>query len=150
MDLFQYDTASDIPSAAFGKTVLYGRVERVVDGDTIRIRYETRGHLEWYPYLFHNFCFATICLSNRHYPFFPIQRRSSFINGSKKNIADHTISVRLYGVDAPELGKYGNPSMPYADEAKKFTKSLVEQKIVRVKLLNRDRYARVIGRVTVR
>jgi len=58
--------------------------------------------------------------------------------------------VRLYGIDAPELGKYGNPSMPFADEARKYTQSLVDEKIVQVKMLRRDRYARVIGRVTVR
>jgi len=56
----------------------------------------------------------------------------------------------MYAVDSPELGKFGNPSMPFAEEAKKFTQSLVDDEIVSVKLLRRDQYSRVIGKVTVR
>jgi endonuclease YncB( thermonuclease family) len=42
--IYQYDTAYDIPSKAFDRNaVLYGRVEKVVDGDTIRIRYGVQG-----------------------------------------------------------------------------------------------------------
>ncbi len=86
----------------------------------------------------------------RHLPLFPIQQSSSDIDSSKKNLADHTISVRLYGVDAPEIGKFGKPSMPFAEDAKKFTQSLVDDEIVGVKMFRRDQYSRVIGKVTVR
>jgi endonuclease YncB( thermonuclease family) len=81
---------------------------------------------------------------------FPLLQSSSYYDKTKKNIADHTISVRLYGVDTPELGKFGKPAMPLADEAKEFTKSLVGDKVVRVKMLKRDRYSRVVGKVTTR
>lgn len=38
--LFKYKTASDIPEKAFkNHKVIYGRVEKIVDGDTFRIRH---------------------------------------------------------------------------------------------------------------
>ena len=40
--------------------------------------------------------------------------------------------------------------MPLADEATEWTKKLVDQKMVRVKLLSRDQYQRVVGKVSVR
>uniref|UniRef100_A0A7S2UCP4 TNase-like domain-containing protein n=1 Tax=Attheya septentrionalis TaxID=420275 RepID=A0A7S2UCP4_9STRA len=116
----RYNTAGEIPAPWFRKhTVLYGRVVKVVDGDTFRIR---------------------------HYPLYPLVRSSSY----QGRLSDHTISVRIYGVDAPELGKFGKPAMPEAETAKQYTANLVDGKIVRVKLLRRDQYNRAVGKVTVR
>ena len=43
------------------------------------------------------------------------------------------------------LAKRGRPAMPFANEATYFLQSLVQGKIVAVKLLRKDQYRRVIG-----
>ncbi len=53
----------------------------------------------------------------------------------------------MYGIDAPEIGKNGNPPMAYADEAKAYTASKIDNKIVNVKLLRKDQYSRVVGKI---
>mmetsp|Transcript_20896 Transcript_20896/g.25621 ORF Transcript_20896/g.25621 Transcript_20896/m.25621 type:complete len:247 (-) Transcript_20896:495-1235(-) len=117
---FRYDTASDIPKASFkNEKPIYGRVVKVIDGDTLRMR---------------------------HLPFFPIQRSGDYSG----LLSENTISVRVYGVDTPELGKFGKESMFKAEEARDYTKNKIDGKIVKVKLLKKDQYGRVIGRVTVK
>ncbi len=66
----------------------------------------------------------------------------------KKPISDCSISVRLYAVDAPETAKRGNPGQPFAKEATEYTSDQVLDKVVSVKLLRKDQYARVVGKVT--
>lgn len=34
-------------------------------------------------------------------------------------LTENTIRIRLYGVDAPETAKFGNPGQPYAEVRKK-------------------------------
>mmetsp|Transcript_28043 Transcript_28043/g.82457 ORF Transcript_28043/g.82457 Transcript_28043/m.82457 type:complete len:176 (+) Transcript_28043:183-710(+) len=117
MPFRQYKTAGDIPSGVFKRnTIIYGRVEKVIDGDTLRIR---------------------------HYPFYPLKWRGSYDG----KLTQNTISVRIYGVDAPELAHFGNPSMPFAEEAKHWLCDLVDGKIVRVKLLRKDQYSRAVAKV---
>mmetsp|Transcript_19111 Transcript_19111/g.26495 ORF Transcript_19111/g.26495 Transcript_19111/m.26495 type:complete len:147 (-) Transcript_19111:49-489(-) len=60
------------------------------------------------------------------------------------------MSVRIYGVDAPEVAKFGNPSMPKAEEATEWAKDKIDGKIVRIKLLRRDQYRRAVAKVTTR
>lgn len=50
-------------------------------------------------------------------------------------------------MDAPETPKFGNPGQPYSLEAKDFVSDQVLNKIVRVKLLSKDQYSRVVGSV---
>lgn len=59
------------------------------------------------------------------------------------------MSIRLYGVDSPELQKRNSdpPSQPFAVEAKEFTSELLLGKKVRIKLLRKDQYGRAIGKV---
>ena len=117
----QFDTANDIPDDLFRKkTSIKGRVLKVIDGDTIRVR---------------------------HTPFYPL---SSSGGCGERKLTECTISVRLYGVDAPETAKFGNPGQPYSQEAKDFVTRSVKDRVVTVKLLGRDRYSRVIGRVKFR
>jgi endonuclease YncB( thermonuclease family) len=47
-------------------------------------------------------------------------------------------------------GKFGNQAMPMANEAMEFTRQLVDKKVVRVKLLRKDQYNRVVGKVFVK
>jgi len=82
----------------------------------------------------------------RHCPFHPFYEKTSFTGLLSQN----SISVRIYGVDAPELAHFGNPSMPKAEEARDWAKTVVEGKIVKVKLLSKDQYGRIVGKVTIR
>jgi endonuclease YncB( thermonuclease family) len=60
-----------------------------------------------------------------------------------------TIHVRLAGVDAPEGAHFGNQAQPYAVEAQNWLTNQVLGKRVRVQLLARDRYERVVCSVKV-
>lgn len=112
----QYNTANDIPLSWYKEhKVIRGRVVKIIDGDTIRIR---------------------------HTPLFRKGR------DCKRPISDCSISVRLYAVDAPETAKRGNPGQPFAKEATDWTSNQVLDKVVSVKLLRKDQYARVVGKVT--
>ena len=99
--------------------VIRGRVVKVIDGDTIRIR---------------------------HTPLYPLFKKGDYCG----KLSECTVSVRLYGVDAPETAKFGNPEQPYAREAKEYVAQQVEGQIVRVKLLRKDQYSRAVAKVTVR
>lgn len=59
------------------------------------------------------------------------------------------MSIRLYGVDSPELQKRSSdpPSQPYAEEAKDFTANLIEGRKVRIKLLRKDQYGRAVAKI---
>lgn len=113
-----YETANDIPQVMFQEhSIIHGRVQKVIDGDTIRIR---------------------------HYPLPEAIQKNNEYEGK---LYDHTILIRLYGIDAPEIGKNGNPPMAYADDAKEYTISKIKNKMVSVKLLRKDQYSRVVGKV---
>mmetsp|Transcript_29262 Transcript_29262/g.42965 ORF Transcript_29262/g.42965 Transcript_29262/m.42965 type:complete len:232 (-) Transcript_29262:132-827(-) len=121
MPQWRYNTAQDIPIENY-KThkVIYGKTVKVIDGDTIRIR---------------------------HLPFYPLWRGGTDFQGL---LSENTISVRAYGVDAPEIAKFGNPSMPRAEEARDYAEKLVGQKVVRVKLLRKDQYGRAVAKIQTR
>lgn len=121
MPSWRYNTANDIPVKNFRThKVIYGKTVKVIDGDTIRIR---------------------------HLPFYPLWRDGTDYDGL---LSENTISVRVYGVDAPEIAKFGNPSMPRAEEARDYTEKLVGQKVVRVKLLRKDQYGRAVAKIQTR
>jgi endonuclease YncB( thermonuclease family) len=118
--LQQFDTVSDIPAEFFAnRRSIYAFVERVTDGDTIRVR---------------------------HYPGFSIFNQP--VEPLKGKLSDKTIKVRLYGVDTPELAKNKNQSsQPFAEEAKEFTKKLLFHQKVVVTFLGKDQYGRAIAQV---
>ena len=99
--------------------VIRGKVIKVIDGDTIRIR---------------------------HTPLYPLSKGEKGCTDRK--LTECTISVRLYGVDAPETPKFGNEGQPYAQEAKEYISKQVYDKNVKIKLLRKDQYSRVVGSVT--
>lgn len=80
----------------------------------------------------------------RHYPLPESIQKNNDYEGK---LSDHTILIRLYGIDAPEIAKNGNAGMAYADEAKDYTFSKSKNKMVSVKLLRKDQYSRVVGKV---
>jgi len=116
----RFDTVADIPKQYFSeKRTIHGRVERVIDGDTLRIRH----------------CSTRFACPKA--------------DPNVKRIYDSTLSIRIYGVDCPELQKRKTdlPSQPFAEEAKDFASDLVLDKKVRVKLLRKDQYGRAVGKV---
>lgn len=109
-----FDTVSDIPESYFrSKTSINAVVERITDGDTIRVRHVSG----W---------------GSRSY---------------RGTLKENTIIVRLAAVDTPETAKRGQEGQQYAQEAKAFTENKVLGKDIKVKLLAKDQYNRVIGLV---
>ncbi|CAM9705131.1 unnamed protein product [Phaeothamnion confervicola] len=78
----------------------------------------------------------------RHAPFF------SFSKARSGRLTETTIAVRLYGIDAPEMAKFGQPGQAYAAEAKDFVIKTLKGQNVKLTLLRRDQYGRAVGRVT--
>jgi endonuclease YncB( thermonuclease family) len=114
---------SDVPQSYFAENKsIFGRVERIIDGDTVRVRH---------------------CPSRLRCP----DRMKS--SNKPSRIWDSTLSIRIYGVDCPELQKRSTdpPSQPFAIEAKEYTTSLLQGKRVKVTLFSKDQYGRAIGKV---
>ena len=102
---------------------IYAFCERVIDGDTIRVRHiPTYGLRRWIP--------GTAKAPQ------PLQQRG---------IADDTLIVRIYGVDCPEVAKRGSPGQAFAQEAKDFTTNLLFHKMVKITFLRKDQYRRAIA-----
>lgn len=118
--LTQFDTVNDIPDSYFkNREQVFGRVVRVIDGDTLRVLH---------------------C---------PTKFFCPKLDKNERRIYDKTLSIRLYGIDAPELQKRKSdaPSQPFAEESKDLISSLVLDKKVSVKLLRRDQYGRAVANV---
>jgi len=117
----QFYTVDDVPTAFFkDQRYIYAFVERIIDGDTIRVR-----HVPGYGL-------------GRSAPQ-PLQQRG---------IANETLSIRVYAVDTPETGKNKRQtSQPYGDEAEAFTRELVYHKMVKITFLRRDQYRRAVAQV---
>eukprot|EP00808_Paulinella_micropora_P004930 g4540.t1 len=111
---------SDIPSSYFGDKapMLRGRVVSVSDGDTIRFLHK--------PTVFHS------------------SKLSSF---PENKVSDFTLPLRICTIDTPEVAKFGKPGQPFGEEAKTYLANLVDEKIVRVRLLTRDQYGRAVAEV---
>lgn len=65
------------------------------------------------------------------------------------NNSDSSLSVRLAGVDAPEVAAFGKPAQPGSSEARDFLKKLIYKKQVTVHVLGVDMYNRVLGIVYI-
>ena len=60
------------------------------------------------------------------------------------------ISVRIAGIDAPELAHFGHPAQPGSQEALDWLTSYILHRRVRTYVYKRDQYDRAIGTVYVR
>mmetsp|Transcript_44759 Transcript_44759/g.50187 ORF Transcript_44759/g.50187 Transcript_44759/m.50187 type:complete len:331 (-) Transcript_44759:430-1422(-) len=110
----------DIPSGYFGPTapILKGRAASITDGDTIRFLHV--------PTWFH-----------------PLS-----INKSKKEKLSTTcLPIRLCTFDTPETAKFGKPGQPFGDDAKAYLTQLLENKVVKLRLLSKDQYGRAVAQV---
>lgn len=60
------------------------------------------------------------------------------------------LSIRIAGIDAPEMRKYNIPAQPLAEESKIYLKNLIYEKSVTIKILGIDRYNRILATVYTR
>jgi micrococcal nuclease len=65
-------------------------------------------------------------------------------------LSEHTLPVRFAAIDAPETAKFGEKGQLFAKEAKEFVESCILNREVQVKLLSKDQYGRVVGRLKYR
>lgn len=110
----------DIPSGYFGPTarILKGRAVSITDGDTIRFLHV--------PTWFH----------------------PNKINKSKKEKLSTTcLPIRLCTFDTPETAKFGKPGQLFGDDAKAYLTQLLENKVVKLRLLSKDQYGRAVAQV---
>lgn len=66
---------------------------------------------------------------------------------SDEKLSTSTIPVRICTIDTPETAKFGKAGQPYGDEAKQFLTDLILDKTVKIRLLDRDQYGRVVAEV---
>ncbi|KAI5466278.1 Arp2/3 complex, 34 kd subunit p34-Arc-domain-containing protein [Mariannaea sp. PMI_226] len=120
-----------IPGAAFVRPnffrsrSLYGRVTSVGDGDGFHLFHTPGGRAVGWGWL-------------RKIP------------EKRKELRNRTISIRIAGIDAPELAHFGRPAQPYADEAHKWLTKYILNRNVRAYMYKRDQYERIVATVYVR
>ncbi|CAD6574725.1 MAG: putative endonuclease lcl3 [Cyphobasidiales sp. Tagirdzhanova-0007] len=68
----------------------------------------------------------------------------------KKVLKDKTISIRIAGVDAPECAHFGKPAQPFSEEALSLLTDMVLHRNVKIEMLSKDQYARIVSMVYVR
>ena len=113
------------PSAISNHQSLFGKAVSVGDADNFRFFHTPGGRLLGWEWL-------------------------RTIPTSRKDLAKAgTLHVRLAGIDAPEGAHFGNKAQPYAEEAQNWLTNYILGRRVRVKLLARDRYERVVCSVKV-
>lgn len=113
------------PSAIASHQTLFGKAVSVGDADNFRFFHTPGGRLLGWGWL-------------RPVPI------------SRKDISKQgTIHIRLAGIDAPEGAHFGNAAQPYAVEAQAWLTNYVLGRRVRVTLLSRDRYERVVCSVKI-
>lgn len=125
MDLFRVKPDDNFKSLV--GTTITGTVTHVIDGDTFKLY---------------------------HTPLGSLGRLAGWgiLWNVPTNVAEQrktTFSIRLAGVDAPELAKQGKPGQPFADEAKQFLTELIGKKTVRVHIHSVDQYNRPVATVTL-
>lgn len=64
------------------------------------------------------------------------------------DLKNETLSVRIAGVDAPELAHFGNPAQPHGKESLEWLTKTVLGKRLRVQVLRRDQYGRIVSAFT--
>lgn len=119
--------ATAIRPSFWRRRSLFGRVTSVGDGDGLRLFHTPGGRLAgwgWFP--------------GRRIPHTP------------KELKDQTISIRLAGVDAPEMAHFGKTAQPGSTEAFEYLTALVAKRRVRVYLHKKDQYERAVATVYVR
>ena len=58
-----------------------------------------------------------------------------------------TIPVRVVTIDTPETAKFGKDGQPFGEEAKEHLSSLLSGRTIKIQLLQKDQYGRVVAQV---
>ncbi|KAL9107871.1 MAG: hypothetical protein Q9227_007289 [Pyrenula ochraceoflavens] len=146
--LSRIPTASAIPPSFYRRRTLRGLCTSVGDGDNFRLYHAPGGRLLGYFWLPGRRVRAAEANANTGTIDGPWWRPSKA--GRRRLKSDDTIHVRLAGVDAPELGHWGNEAQPGAKDALEWLKRYVGGRRVSVRLLKPDQYGRVVGTAWVR
>ncbi|KAI3641287.1 hypothetical protein MIR68_000683 [Amoeboaphelidium protococcarum] len=119
--LRQYKSSQHVPQdAILAQQWIRARVVKVNDSDNVRVE-----HLS------------------------PLSRLRTLMYGIQQK--PDTLNVRLMGIDAPEGAHFGMPAQKFNEEAKLWlTKTLPAGRTVRVRLLRRDQYGRIVGTIVYR
>lgn len=111
----------------YRKRSIFGTVTSVGDGDNFRLFHTPGGRLAGWGWL-------------------PWRR----VPSKREDLVSKTISVRIAGVDAPEMAHFGRPAQPYGQEALDFLTPYILHRRVRAYIYRRDQYDRVVATVFVR
>eukprot|EP00980_Cylindrotheca_fusiformis_P026494 scaffold16300_cov150-Cylindrotheca_fusiformis.AAC.5 len=114
----RFTETADMPSSLFGATASTLRGRVVSVSDGDTIRFL---HV---PTIFH---------------------KSKLEKGQK--MSEHCLPIRLCSIDTPETAKFGKPGQAFGEEAKKFLKDMMEGKMIRIRLLQKDQYGRGVAQV---
>lgn len=57
------------------------------------------------------------------------------------------LPIRLCSMDTPETAKFGKPGQPFGQEAKEYLQKLIDQKMIKIRLLQKDQYGRAVAEV---
>lgn len=106
------------------KRILRGQVLHVGDGDNFRFF-----HKPLYYRLFHP--------------------TAAFRSTKDQKLSDHSIHIRLAGVDAPECAHFGMPGQEYGPIAKEWLTNYIKNRTVDVQVFQRDQYSRIVADVWV-
>lgn len=115
-------TVEYLKPTLLGRRSLYGFVTSVGDGDGFRLFHTPGGRAlgwGWLPW-----------------------RRMDKLSG--RALRDQTLSVRIAGVDAPEMSHFGKDAQPHSQEALDWLKGFVLRRYVRAVPYRRDQYDRVV------
>ncbi|KAI9100582.1 hypothetical protein DFS34DRAFT_615147 [Phlyctochytrium arcticum] len=72
------------------------------------------------------------------------------VPGTAKELQNETIHVRLAGIDAPEGAHFGMKQQPFHQESKAFLSDLILNRPVKIKILRRDHYGRIVSMAYVK
>jgi len=64
-----------------------------------------------------------------------------------EKMSNVALPIRVCTIDTPETAKFGKPGQPYGEEAKECLENLVMDKIVHIRLLQKDQYGRAVAEV---
>lgn len=67
----------------------------------------------------------------------------------RRKLREETLLLRLCGIDAPETAKFGSKGQPFAEEATEYLRDRCIERVVLIKLLNKDQYGRALVVVIV-
>lgn len=76
----------------------------------------------------------------------PTWFHSSTLKEDEK-VSDVALPIRICTIDTPETAKFGQSGQPFGEQAKECLESLVKDKIVHLKLLQKDQYGRGVAEV---